>query len=75
MCISDKLSDDPLANAIRKYEKHPSIIKIKWSVETTQLFDFNFVNSDDISELINLLDPTKNTTGAVPPKTSEYTNL
>ena len=27
-CISDKLSDDPLVNAIRKYENHPSIIKI-----------------------------------------------
>ena len=40
--ISDKSSDDPLVNAIRKYENHPSIIKIKSSVETRQLFDFNF---------------------------------
>ena len=24
-CISDKLSDDPLVNAIRKYENRPSI--------------------------------------------------
>ena len=52
-CISDKLPDEPLVNAIRKYETHPSIIKIKSSVETTQLFDFNFVNSDDISKIIN----------------------
>ena len=43
-CISDNLSDDPLVNAIRKYEYHPSIIKIKSSVETTQLFDFSFVS-------------------------------
>ena len=28
-CISDNLSDDPLVNAIRKYENNPSIIKIK----------------------------------------------
>ena len=42
-CISEKLSYDPLVNAIRKYENHPSIIKIKSSVETAQLFDFNFV--------------------------------
>ena len=35
-CISDILSDDSLVNTIRKYENHPSIIKIKSSVETTQ---------------------------------------
>ena len=34
-CISDKLSDDPLVNAIQKYENHPSIIENKSSVETT----------------------------------------
>ena len=63
--ISVKLSDDPLVNAIRKYENHPSIIKIKSSVETTQLFDFNFVSSDDISKIINLLDPTKKPSGVI----------
>ena len=44
-CISDKLSDDPIVNAIGKYENYPNIIKIKSFVERTQLFDFNFVNS------------------------------
>ena len=66
--ISDKLSDDPLVNAIQKYENHPSIIKIRSSVETTQLFDFNFVNSDDISKIINSMDSTKKTSGAIPIK-------
>ena len=66
--ISDKSSDDPLENAIRKYKNHPSIIKIKSSVATTQLFDFNFVSSDGISKIINLLDPTKKTSGAIPAK-------
>ena len=66
--ISDKLSDDPLVNTIQKYENHPSIIKIKSSVETTQLFDFNFVSSDDISKIINLMDSTK-ITSAIPIKT------
>ena len=47
-CNSNKLSDDPLLNAIRKFENHPSIIKIKPHVETAQLFDFNFVNRDGI---------------------------
>ena len=63
--ISDKFSDDPLVNAIRKYENHPSIIKIKSSVETTQLFDFNFVSSDDISKIINSMDSAKKTSGAI----------
>ena len=40
--ILDKLSDDPLVKAVRKYENHPSIIKIKSSVKTAQLFDLIF---------------------------------
>ena len=72
--ISDKLSDDPLVNAIRKYENHPSIIKIKSSVETTQLFDFNFVSSDDISKIINSMDSTKKTSGAIPIKIVKLAN-
>ena len=73
-CISDKSSDDPLVNAIRKYENHPGIIKIKSSVETKQLFDFNFVSSDDISKIINSLDPTKKTSGAIPTKIVKLAN-
>ena len=73
-CISDKLPDDPLVNAIRKYENHRSIIKIKSSVETTQLFDFSFVNSDDISKIINSVNPTKKTSGAIPTKIVKLAN-
>ena len=73
-CISDKLSNDPLVNAIRKCENHPSIIKIKSSIETTQLFDFNFVSSDDISKIINLMDSTKKTSGAIPIKIVKLAN-
>ena len=32
---------------------------MKSSVETTQLFDFNFVNSDEIFKVVNSLDPIK----------------
>ena len=74
LCISDKLFDDLLVNAIRKYENHPSIIKIKSSVETTQLFNLNFVNSDDISKIINSLDPTKKTSGVIPTKIVKIAN-
>ena len=68
------MSGDPLVNAIQKYENHPSIIKIKSSVETTQLFDFNFVSSDDISKITNSLDPTKKTIGAIPTKIVKLAN-
>ena len=72
--VSDKFSDDPHVNAIRKYENHPSIIKIKSSVETTQLFEFNFVSSDDISKIINSMDSTKKTSGAIPIKIVKLAN-
>ena len=54
----NKLSDGPLLNAIQKYETHPNLIKIKPYVEITYLFDFNFINRDDISKIINSLDPS-----------------
>ena len=52
-------------NTTRKHENYPSVIKIKSSVETRQLFEFNFVNSDDIFKIINCLDPTKKESGAI----------
>ena len=66
------MPDDPLVNVIRKYKNHPSIIKIKSSVETSQLFDFYFVNSEDISKIINSLDPTKKTSGTIPSKIVKF---
>ena len=68
------MSDDVLLNAIRKYENHSSRVKIKSSVETTQLCDLNFVNSDDISKIKNSLDPTKTTSGAIPNKIVKLAN-
>ena len=59
-------------NAIRKYENHLSIIKS--SVETTQLFDLNFVNCDEICKIINSLDPTKKTSGAILTKIVKLAN-
>ena len=64
--LNIKKSNDPLVNVIRKYKNHPSIIKIKSSVERTQLFDFSFVNSDDICKILNSLDLAKTTSGAIP---------
>ena len=49
-------------------------MKIKSSIETTQLFDFNFVSSDDISKIINSMDSTKKTSGAIPIKIVKLAN-
>ena len=38
------------------------------------LFDFNFVNSDDIPKIISSLDPTKKTSGVVPTKRVKLMN-
>ena len=38
------------------------------------MFDFDFVNSDNISKIINSLDPTKTTSGAIPTKTVKLAN-
>ena len=68
------MSDDWVVNAIQKYENHPSILKIKSFVEKTQLFDFNFASSNDISKIINWMDPTKKTSGAITIKIVKLTN-
>ena len=43
-CISDKSSDDPLVNAIRKYENHPSIINT-----LTANYEYSRSNSEHLS--------------------------
>ena len=69
------MSNDPLVNAIRKYENHPSTIKIKSSVKETQLFDFNFVISDDISKIINSLNAAKKASSVISSKIVKLANL
>ena len=62
-------------NGIWKYENHPSIIKTKSSVQTTQLFDFNFLNRHhDIPKIMNSLDPTKKASGTIPTKIVKQAN-
>ena len=56
---SNRPCKDPPVSVIRKYEMHPSILKIKSVFTSIRLFDFNFVNSDGISKIITSLDLTK----------------
>ena len=60
--------EDPLVNAIGKYQIHPSILKIKSVFTSVRLFGFSFVSSDDISKIITSLDSTKKTSRVFPRK-------
>ena len=66
--------EDPLVNSIRRYDVHPSIIKIKSVFKSLRLFDFNFVSSDDISKMITSLDSAKKTSAAVLTRIAKLAN-
>ena len=44
---STSLFDDPIIAAVRKYERHPSILKIKEKFRKHDLFSFYHVNPDN----------------------------
>ena len=73
--ISNLPCKDPIVNAIRKNEMHPSILKIKSVFKSIRLFDFNFVSSDDISKIITSFDSTKKTSGVIPTKIVKLANI
>ena len=60
--------EDSLANAIRKYEMRPSILKIKSVFTSKRPFDFSIVSSDAVSKTIISLDSTKKASGINPKK-------
>ena len=51
--------DDNIDNIIKKYQSHPSILKIKENVKLETEFKFNDTTSDDIYDKIRTLDPKK----------------
>ena len=53
---------DPVLKAIKKYEHHPSILKIKENVKLGESFSFSKVCEEEISEIVKKLDPSKATT-------------
>ena len=54
--------NDPILAAIKKYEKHPSIIKIAENIETNEVFKFSPVSCKDVVEVVKSLDISKATT-------------
>lgn len=65
-------SKGPTANATKKHEMHPNTLKIKSVFKSIKLFNFSFVNNDNISKIITSLDSTKKTSGVIP---TEIVNL
>ena len=48
--------------AIKKYEKHPSILKMKKITKTKETFNFLNITEKDISVIVKNLNPSKATT-------------
>ena len=49
---------DPVSKAIKKYEKHPSIIKIKEKMKNKNMtFSFNFVTKETVLNELRKLKP------------------
>ena len=59
--ITDGITDK-VEVAIKKYETHPSIIKIKYSIKTNKCFSFTHVTEEDVLSIVKSLDPAKSTT-------------
>ena len=66
----DSTAEDPILNAITKFEDHPSIKKIKDNIIVTVKFSFPETTIDDMVTEIKCLDKNKPTTFN-PGKTSE----
>ena len=50
---------DPVLKAIKRYENHPSILKIKENVKIDERFSFCKVYGEEVSSIFKKLDPSK----------------
>ena len=55
------LFDDPIIAAVHKYERHPSILKVKEKLKIHDLFSFYHFNPDKMSKIIENIDSKKAT--------------
>ena len=55
------LFDDPIIAAVHKYERHPSILKVKEKLKIHDLFSFYHFNPDKVSKIIENVDSKKAT--------------
>ena len=67
-CECDDI-EDPILKSIKKYEYHPSILKIKHSTPPDTYFSFSHTNSDAVlNEIQSLSNSTACPTSTIPPK-------
>ena len=52
---------EPVANAIKNFSQHPSILKIKENTNSSACFSFRTVSKEDLLYQLNSLDPAKAT--------------
>ena len=52
---------EPVANAIKTFSQHPSILKIKENTNSSACLSFHTISKEDLLYQINSLDPTKST--------------
>ena len=57
--IQSDNADDIITSIIKKYESHPSILKIKENVKVKSEFEFTNLTEDDMYSTIKSLDPKK----------------
>ena len=55
------LDREPVANAIKNFSQHPSILKIKENTNSSACFSFRSVSKEDLLYQLKCLDPTKAT--------------
>ena len=55
------LDREPVANAIKNFSQHPSILKIKENTNSSACFSFRSVSKEDLLYQLKSLDPTKAT--------------
>ena len=58
---------DSVPGIIKKFNDHPSIVNIK-SLDLTEEFNFPLVEPEEVYNVINELNATKSTSGAIPTK-------
>lgn len=61
-------TDDPVLNALNKFEAHPSVINIRNRISSECFFNFRYVSESDIYHEILNLDVAKKVGGNVPIK-------
>ena len=58
--------DKMVVRAVKKYENHPSIKRIKTIYHNTEKFRFSHVNPNEVMRQIEALDKNKSNSGKIP---------